>query len=324
MGSKLSNLTSTRKEKPNTQKNKRLVYMFADGELRISDVNLTTLTATIHRSMYQTPVDLEFLRKNLLSHPNAPSCVDPVSGDQPIHVAAKLGLIKAMTLLVDLKVDINAANKNGDTPLHYAVGFHHFECAVKLRTLGANDKKVNNAGFSAYKGHTGKSSYGIAAMVSATTVTQLDLALNICETLSLDDMDLIELQNAKTHSLNMLQDSWTAFQIEKYNTIERKLRIHIFKKKKEEMELSLKEQEDALVRSIVGVSDPIQEKPALHDSILEMQHETNSVGSLKKKGKGTTKAKKQLCECENCSILIDVSSNYCHECGAPNKNKPQK
>ena len=323
MGSKLSNLKKTGKEKGKEEKNKRLVYMFADGELRISDVNLTTLTAIIHRSMYQTPVDIEFLRKNLLSHPNAPSCVDPVSRDQPIPVAAKLGLIKAMTLLIDLKVDINAVNKDGDTPLHFAVGFHHFECAVKLRTHGANDKKVNNTGFSAYKGHTGKSSYGIAAMISATTVTQLDLALNICETLSMDDLDLTEFQNAKTHSLNMLQDSWTAFQIEKYNTIERKLRIHTFNKKKQEMEFNLKEQEDALIGSIVEV-DPVTKGSVLQDSILDTQDETNSVGSLKKKGKGKTKAKKQLCECENCNILIDTSYNYCYECGAPNKNKLKK
>ena len=321
MGNRLSSRKKTGKETPKTEKNKRLVFMFADGELRISDVNMTTLTATIHRSMYQTPVDIEFLRKNLLSHPDAPKCVDPTTGDQPLHVAAKLGLIKAMTLLIDLKVDVNAVNKDGDTPLHYAVGFHHFECAVKLRTCGANDKKVNNAGFSAYKGHTGKSSYGIAAIISATTVTQLDIALSICETISVDDMDLTEFQNARTYSLNILQDSWTAFQLEKYNTIERNLRIHTFHKNKQEMERKLKEQEEALIGPDAGIGKSTDAVPS---DAIDTQDEISSVGGTKKKAKAKTKTKKLLCQCTNCNTMIDINFNYCCECGAPNKNKPHK
>eukprot|EP01017_Pseudomicrothorax_dubius_P039678 TRINITY_DN6113_c0_g1_i1.p1 TRINITY_DN6113_c0_g1~~TRINITY_DN6113_c0_g1_i1.p1 ORF type:complete len:132 (+),score=18.08 TRINITY_DN6113_c0_g1_i1:64-459(+) len=78
---------------------------------------------------------------------NYPSIsVDAIDGDENtlLSVAAKMGDPEVVSLLLQKGANPNKANKNGDTPLHFALSFNNLEIADMLITAGALQNVRNN------------------------------------------------------------------------------------------------------------------------------------------------------------------------------------
>ena len=67
-------------------------------------------------------------------------------GNTPLHIAAKLGSVRLVTLMLLDGVDVNAANKADDTPLHLALKHGHFQLEPLLLFGGANTALENMKG----------------------------------------------------------------------------------------------------------------------------------------------------------------------------------
>jgi len=92
---------------------------------------------------------------HLLSLPGGafgPALVEPEVGSQPLHLAAACGGEggdAVVALLLERGADVNAATKNGKTPLHEAAGEGHAETVCLLLERGAALEARNSAGWSA-------------------------------------------------------------------------------------------------------------------------------------------------------------------------------
>lgn len=118
----------------------------------------------------------------MLTSAAAVNCADEQNGNRPIHIAAQNGHLGILELLVKLKVEINAKNGKGNTGVHMAVGYDYFECAKILMENGADAVGIkNDAGFSANRGLEGDKTYGIAALMSATSPEEVMIGFSLCE-----------------------------------------------------------------------------------------------------------------------------------------------
>jgi ankyrin repeat protein len=84
-----------------------------------SDANASALFAALD----QDEVDLEMVRKLLEQNPALVN-VKSEDGDTPLHIAAGNGQEEVIRLLLSMHAGVNARNEKnlGRTPLHYAVG----------------------------------------------------------------------------------------------------------------------------------------------------------------------------------------------------------
>jgi hypothetical protein len=114
--------------------------------------------------------------------PGCHSFSDPVNGNYPIHIAAQNGHTAIVNLLIARKVDLNAKNGKGNTGIHMAVGYDYYECARALIDAGGDATIVNEDGIPGNRGLEGDKSVGIAALMSASTVDEVDAAFAICDT----------------------------------------------------------------------------------------------------------------------------------------------
>ena len=109
------------------------------------------------------------------------NCVDPTNGNCPIHIASQNGHNEIVKLLIDKKANLNAKNGKGNTGIHMAVGYDYYDAAKMLIDAGADDKLENDLGFPANLGLEGDKALGIAALVCAQTVQDVEVALALCE-----------------------------------------------------------------------------------------------------------------------------------------------
>ena len=77
--------------------------------------------------------------------------IDPVTyvdsnGDSLMHIAAQLGDVDTMALLLDAGVDINQQGDMGSTALHYAYDNQHANVVEFLLAHGASAKMENEFG----------------------------------------------------------------------------------------------------------------------------------------------------------------------------------
>eukprot|EP01101_Sappina_pedata_P001011 TRINITY_DN11134_c1_g1_i1.p1 TRINITY_DN11134_c1_g1~~TRINITY_DN11134_c1_g1_i1.p1 ORF type:complete len:134 (-),score=57.77 TRINITY_DN11134_c1_g1_i1:122-523(-) len=70
-------------------------------------------------------------------------------GNTALHWAASGGHLAAVNLLIQHKADVNAKNKNDDTPLHKASWRNHADVCEVLLDAGCNRDTVNKEGKSA-------------------------------------------------------------------------------------------------------------------------------------------------------------------------------
>ncbi len=67
-------------------------------------------------------------------------------------VAAQNGLKSIVQVLLDYGADVNAANKKGNTPLHFAHAYGFAKLAAFLMKNGADDSLQNVDGLTCYEG----------------------------------------------------------------------------------------------------------------------------------------------------------------------------
>lgn len=91
-----------------------------------------------------------------LISPESSNLQDPGNGNYPIHIAAQNGHEVIVRLLITNKADINAQNNGGQTALHMCVEYDYYWVAKTLVDAGADQDIVNNDGFKAGTGISGK------------------------------------------------------------------------------------------------------------------------------------------------------------------------
>lgn len=144
--------------------------------------------------------------------------LDPSTGNSPLHIAAKFGHLKIVRYLIEKSANVNAKNLSGDTPLHLALNNDRFDCAIQLKVAGADDIIKNMQGFRACTGSDGTRSYGTAALMSAISPKQIDIALSICET-NTDDINIEIYEKAGKYAKNTLKDEWDKQHERRFNSI---------------------------------------------------------------------------------------------------------
>lgn len=81
--------------------------------------------------------------------------IDPLTYRDPedscLHMAAMIGNLRAVKILVEAGLDINLPGDMSLTPLHYATEWHHPEIAEYLLSKGANPDAVSEFGNKAYE-----------------------------------------------------------------------------------------------------------------------------------------------------------------------------
>lgn len=171
----------------------------------------------IHPLMAIPPQNADFAHlEAVLSQVGAIECINPKNGNRPIHIACQFGYLKYLSLLIDKGCDLNAQNNEGNTPLHLAIGKNHFECALALKTAGANETITNAAGHEACTGIDGNNSYGTAAILSAINAKQLEIALRICD---YGEVKLETFKKAVETVKPILKDQWLLEHEERYKDI---------------------------------------------------------------------------------------------------------
>jgi ankyrin repeat protein len=73
----------------------------------------------------------------LLDHGADPEAREAESGSTPLYVAASMGRLEVVELLLARGAVVNAANKSGATPLHAAMANGFGQVAAVLRAHGA-------------------------------------------------------------------------------------------------------------------------------------------------------------------------------------------
>ncbi len=73
-------------------------------------------------------------------------------GNSMLHVAAQNGNKRLIKMLLRRGVQINAANLQGQTALHYAFGYGYEDVGEYLVKRGANDAIRNKDGLTCYEG----------------------------------------------------------------------------------------------------------------------------------------------------------------------------
>ena len=72
-------------------------------------------------------------------------------GQTSLHQSVSRGFDECLLFLIDNGADVEAADNNGDTPLHLATRFGKYDCEkILLERGGANRNAVNNAGKTPY------------------------------------------------------------------------------------------------------------------------------------------------------------------------------
>src|SRR5438105_7356433 len=92
--------------------------------------------------------NLEELHRDLEDYPNAVNIRDYLNDDTALHIATKSGEgdIDIVKELIRFGADVNAKNKNGHTPLKYAVEQNQKEIVVYLLDAGANTEIKDDSG----------------------------------------------------------------------------------------------------------------------------------------------------------------------------------
>lgn len=146
------------------------------------------------------------------------NCVDPSNGNCPIHIAAQNGHNDIIKLLIEKKVNVNAKNGKGNTGVHMAVGYDYYDAAKMLIEAGADDTLENDAGFPANLGLEGDKAMGIAALVCAASVKDVEEAFELCEQ-KLDKLNKVNFISAGLKAKKNIGGGWSSEHQERFKKI---------------------------------------------------------------------------------------------------------
>jgi hypothetical protein len=147
----------------------------------------------------------------LLTNPAAVNSVDPVTKNQPIHIAAQNGHFDLLKLLLERGADANAKNGKDNTPLHMAIGYDYYECGQLLLKHGADVTICNTSGVSGDRGLEGDKCFGMAAFVSAEkskSPEDMLAALKMCLR-DISFLDKASFAQAGMKAKKTFGESWT-------------------------------------------------------------------------------------------------------------------
>lgn len=132
-----------------------------------------------------------------------------LQGFCPLHWAASNGNLELLRMLADRKAHIDAPNSEGNTALHLAIEKNFVDCAIQLKLYGCNENVRNNIGSLAKRGTEGNKSYGMAGLLSSTSLSQVDLSLSMCEA-NLEDTNLASFVDALKFLKLKFGTNWTS------------------------------------------------------------------------------------------------------------------
>jgi Ankyrin repeats (3 copies) len=150
----------------------------SDGDRALDSLTNEEKCSQIHNMIVRNNTGLPEMEKFITALKGVE--VADAEGIRPLHLAAKNGLFNILDMLIGLKADVHGKDNLGNTPLHYAIGYNRFDCAARLKNAKADDRIPNNDGIPARRGHDGKSSFGMAAMLSASTTKQALIGMHVC------------------------------------------------------------------------------------------------------------------------------------------------
>jgi ankyrin repeat protein len=157
----------------------------------------------------------------LLTEPLAINCVDPVTGNQPIHIATQNGHLNLVRLLLERRADPNAKNGKDNTPLHMAIGYDYYECGQILLQHGADMTICNLADVPSSRGLDGDKCFGMAAFISATkskSAEEMLAALKVCLG-DIEFLDKASFAQSGMKAKKTLGESWTPEMQEQFKHI---------------------------------------------------------------------------------------------------------
>ncbi|KAJ3679843.1 hypothetical protein LUZ60_016121 [Juncus effusus] len=131
-------------------------------------------TPLCHAILCQNPNSVSSLLE-LGANPNFP-IKTPCHEFYPIHLAARLGNMEIINILLNYRTDIDAKNLNGDTPLMVSARFGKIDSFFELIKFGADLGLVNKLGYTAI-GIANSSGFGLS--VSEIITKALDLNAKI-------------------------------------------------------------------------------------------------------------------------------------------------
>lgn len=146
------------------------------------------------------------------------NCVDPTNGNCPIHIASQNGHNDIIRLLISRKANLNAKNGKGNTGIHMAVGYDYYDAAKMLIEAGADDTLTNDMGFPANLGLEGDKAMGIAALVCAQSVEDVELAFKLCEE-KLDKLNKVNFISAGLKAKKNIGGGWNAEHQDRFKKI---------------------------------------------------------------------------------------------------------
>lgn len=107
----------------------------------------------------------------------------PVTGERPIHVAARVGHLSALHLLYRNGANLNAKCNLGNTALHISIHNNNYWCSRFLISRGVSKDVVNNIGIPAWAGVDGVCLYPsfLKALQTATTNKMVSIAFELLQ-----------------------------------------------------------------------------------------------------------------------------------------------
>lgn len=168
----------------------------------------TVPASEFHKMIKKKGIKAAEIKEILNGTPSMVEVQDDISGNRPLHTAAEAGNLELIKLFVEKKADVNAKNKSGNTPLHHAIGFDNFDCAIQLKISGADDAITNSQGFASRRGINGNKSYGVAALAASQTLKQIDIAFKICDSAFVDACEKDVVIAASEKAKSKMKDLW--------------------------------------------------------------------------------------------------------------------
>jgi ankyrin repeat protein len=160
--------------------------------------------------------------EELVTSKEAANCIDEKNGNRPIHIAAQNGHLELVNLLISRNAELGAKNAKGNTALHMAIGYDYYETAQVLMKAGADPEVLNDSAIPAKLGLEGDKALGIAALIHATTPSEVNESFQMCEDV-IKKLNRVNFVQAGLKAKKSLGELWTPEMQSRFKEITGKL-----------------------------------------------------------------------------------------------------